>query len=122
MFCVQDNRERAGLEKWKEQSRAWREEMGVKEGARPWTSSAEFQGIGVKHTARCLEIIDLVALQNHGLEPIPGPRQKRPTGPSVDEEPTQQGAGGLKSESNEKMLYQEWKDPLFDNIINDLFL
>ena len=50
--------------------------MGVKEGARPWTSSAEFQGIGVKHTARCLEIIDLVALQTMVWSPYRDPVKK----------------------------------------------
>ena len=64
--CCQDNRaknSRVGDGKWKEQSGAWRQDMDVGANVKPWTSQPNFEGIGVKHTDRSLELMDLVALQ-----------------------------------------------------------
>lgn len=52
-----------GDDKWKQQSAEWRANMNVGADVKPWTSHKEFQGSGLKHTDRCWELMDLVALE-----------------------------------------------------------
>lgn len=59
---IDANDSRAGA-KWKQSSAKWRQQLDMSKSYRPWTGRDDFEGKGIPHTPRILDLLDCVTAQ-----------------------------------------------------------
>ena len=111
-----------GEDKWKQQSAEWRASMNVGADVKPWTSRKEFQPSGLKHTDRCWEIMDLVALQTLISSGFQKPINKALQDQSWVKKHLGNVLVDLSQNPVRRCFTQEREDSVFDNIIAHLYL